>query len=243
MRFVAEIDVRSVLGAIRVPTLIIHRTEELVVPVALARHLAAEIRGARLVELPGVDHPPWIGDVEPVLDELEEFVTGQRSALREADRVLATVLFTDIVSSTERATRLGDSAWVELLDRHDQLVRRSLRANGGRESQWTGDGFLATFDSPSRAVRCAAAIRDDARSLGLEVRAGLHTGEVERRGEEVRGIAVHIGARVGSLARPSEVLVSTTVRDLVLGSGYTFADRGTHRLKGIDGDWRLLSLD
>lgn len=241
-RFVRDIDVRSVLSSIQAPTLIIHRTDDRVVPVAHGRYLAEHIPNATLVELPGNDHVPWIGDVDAVLAAIEEFVTGTTSARADVDRVLATVLFTDIVGATERATRLGDARWRALLDRHDAAVREQLARHGGREVKTTGDGFLATFDSPSRAVRAAAAIVDATRAIGVQVRAGLHTGEVERRGDDVAGLAVHVGARVAAFADADEVVVSSTVRDLVLGAGFAFDDRGTHRLKGIDGEWRLLAL-
>jgi class 3 adenylate cyclase/alpha-beta hydrolase superfamily lysophospholipase len=236
-----EIDVRPVLPAIRVPTLILHRVGERELPVAGARYLATWIPGARYVELPGDDHSLWAGDSDAIIDEVEEFVTGVRPA-PEPDRVLATVLFTDIVGSTQRAAALGDRRWRELLDAHHAAVRRELARFRGREVKTTGDGFLAAFDGPARAVRCAAAIRDAVRQLGIEIRAGLHTGEVELLGDDVGGIAVHIGARVAAEAGPGEVLVSSTVKDLVAGSGLEFDDRGARALKGVPGEWRLFAV-
>jgi pimeloyl-ACP methyl ester carboxylesterase len=238
---VYAIDVRQVLSTVRIPTLVLHRTEETAIPVESARFLADRIPGARLVELSGIDHVPWVGDTEAVVDEVEQFLTGTRHA-PEADRVLSTVLFTDIVGSTERAAELGDRRWRELLDRHDDVVRRHLTTFTGREIKTTGDGFLATFDGPARAIRCACAIRDEVGDIGLAVRAGVHTGECEVRGNDVGGVAVHIGARVASKARAGEVLVSSAVKDLVVGSGIAFADRGVHELKGVPGEWRLLAV-
>ena len=234
----AENDVRHVLPAIRVPTLVIHRTDAGFTATENGRYLAEHIPGARYVEVPGEDTFLWAGDAEPILGEVEEFLTGARRA-PETDRVLATVLFTDIVGSTQRAVELGDAAWKELLETHDELVRSRLRRFRGREIDTAGDGFLATFDGPARAIRCAQEVADGVRSLGLEVRAGLHTGEVELAGEHVRGVAVHIGARLVRLAGGGEVLVSSTVKDLVAGSGIEFEDRGTHVLKGIPGQWSL----
>ncbi len=242
LRFIGDIDVRSVLGSIQAPTLIVHRRDDLVVSVEHGRYLAEHIPNATYVELAGIDHVPWVGDADAVLDACEEFLTGTPPARVDVDRVLATVLFTDIVGSTERATQLGDARWRALLDRHDAVVREQLARHGGREVKTTGDGFLATFDSPSRAVRAAAAIVAATRDAGVPVRAGLHTGEIERRGDDVAGLAVHVGARVAALAGESEILVSSTVRDLVLGAEFRFDDRGLHTLKGVDGDWRLLAL-
>ena len=241
MRFIAAIDVRDVLEAIRVPTLIIHREGDLVTPVAHGRYLAQHIAGARYVELPGFDHVPWVGDADAVLDELEEFLTGERPRGPETDRVLATVLFTDIAGSTERAAELGDRRWRELLDRHDTTARREVGANDGCVVKSTGDGILASFDSPSRAVRAAQALIAAARPLGVEIRAGVHTGEIERRGDDVAGLAVHVAARVMALAAPSELLASSTVRDLVLGGDFRFDDRGERALKGVDGRWPCTS--
>jgi pimeloyl-ACP methyl ester carboxylesterase len=235
-----DIDVRAVLPTLRVPTLVLHRRGDRVVNWRAGRELAAQIPGARYVELEGIDHLPWAGDTDAVLGEIEEFLTGTRTA-PEPDRVLATVMFTDIVGSTERATELGDARWRELLGEHDAVVRRELARFRGREVKSLGDGYLATFDGPARAIRCGAAIAEAAKSLGLEVRTGLHTGEVELIGDDVGGIAVHIAARVGSLAGGGEVLCSSTVKDLVAGSGIPFEDRGATELKGIPDEWRLFA--
>jgi class 3 adenylate cyclase len=231
------IDVRHVLPAVQAPTLVLHRSGDLDSHVDEGRYVAEHIPGARFVELPGADHAPWI-DADQVVDEIEEFLTGVRPA-PEPDRVLATVLFTDIVGSTERAAALGDRRWRELLEAHEGAVRRELARHGGREVDTAGDGFLATFDGPARAIRAACAIRESVRGLGLELRAGLHTGECDLANGKVRGIAVHTGARVAALAQPGEVLVSSTVRDLVAGSGIAFEERGEHELKGVPGTWRL----
>jgi class 3 adenylate cyclase len=235
-----EIDIRNVLPAIRVPTLVVHKTDDRAVPVEAGRYLAEHIPDAKLVERPGVDHFPFVGDYEGLVDEVEEFLTGSRRS-REPDRVLATVLFTDIVGSTERAAELGDRSWTELLDEHHRLVRGELERCRGKEVRISGDGFLATFDGPARAIRCALGIRDGVRELGLEIRAGLHTGEIELADTGIEGIAVHIGARIASLAGAGEVLASSTVKDLVVGSGIDFADHGTHDLKGVPGEWRVYS--
>ena len=240
-RITMEIDIRDVLPAIRVPTLVIHRTGDRVVPIGAGRYLAEHIPDATLLELPGDDHYPFSGDYEPALEELEEFLTGSRRG-REPDRVLATMLFTDIVGSTERAVELGDRRWKDLLADHHRVVRTALRQHRGNEVRLTGDGFLATFDGPARAIRCAEAIRDGVRTLGLEVRAGLHTGEIELADSGVEGVAVHIGARVSSLAGTGEILVSSTVKDLVVGSGVAFRDRGAHALKGVPGEWRVFAV-
>jgi class 3 adenylate cyclase len=242
MRMNSEIDIRPILPAIRVPTLVIHRTDDIAISVEGGRALAELIPQARLLELPGEDHLPYLGDnADRIVDEIEEFVTGSRAEI-EPDRVLATVLFTDLVNSTERATALGDRAWRALLDRHDALVRREFREFRGREVKALGDGFLATFDGPARAVRCAAAIVAALRALDLEVMAGIHTGEIEIKGEDIAGIAVHIAARVAALATAGQVLVSSTVRDLVAGSNLRFADQGTRALKGIPEEVRLFSV-
>lgn len=233
-----QIDLRGVLSAISAPTLVLHRSEE-IFPIEAAREIASRIRGARLVELPGRDHMPWFGDADAYVDEIEDFLTGTRAA-SQADRVLATVLVTDIVGSTELAAALGDGAWRALLARHDELVRAELRRYGGREVKQTGDGFLLTFDGPARAIRCAHAILAGTRDrLGLEVRAGVHTGEVDLVEGDVRGVAVHIAARVGALAGPGEALVSSTVRDLVIGSDLELEERGRTTLKGVPGQWSL----
>jgi class 3 adenylate cyclase len=233
-----EIDVRHILPATRVPTLILHRTAEHVIDVEHARYMARHIPGAKLAELPGEDHMAWFGDQDSILDEVEQFLTGRRHA-HEPERVLATVLFADIAGSTARAATLGDNSWRELLEAFYARVRQILHQYRGREISTSGDGFLATFDGPARAVRCASAIRDTVRSLNLEVRCGLHTGECELVGNDITGIAVHTGARVAALAAPGEVLVSQTVRDLVAGSGLVLEECGTYTLKGVPNEWRL----
>jgi class 3 adenylate cyclase len=237
-RITGTFDMRDVLPTVHVPTLVLHRTRDRDNPVEAGRDLADRIAGARFVELPGIDSYPWAGDQEPLLTEVQALVTGSRPA-EASDRVLATVLFTDIVGSTERAAAMGDRAWHELLERHHALVRELIAGHRGHEIDTAGDGFFATFDGPARAVRCARAIGQAVRGFGLEVRAGLHTGEVERAGADVRGIAVHIGARVSALARPGEVLVTQTVKELVAGSGLVFEDAGEHELKGVPDRWRL----
>jgi pimeloyl-ACP methyl ester carboxylesterase len=241
MRMNTQHDIREILPSIRVPTLVLHRRDDVDVKVEEGRWIASRIPGAKYVELSGDAHTLWGGDTDEIVDEVEEFLTGVRPA-RELDRVLATVLFTDLVGSTERAAELGDRGWSELLSAHDAAVRRELERFRGREVDTAGDGFLATFDGPARAVRCAVAVREAVRGLGLELRAGVHTGECELDGDKVRGIAVHTGARVASLAEPGEVLVSSTVKDLVAGSGIEFEDRGTHELKGVPGEWRVFAV-
>jgi class 3 adenylate cyclase len=233
-----EIDVRDILPAVNVPTLILHRTDERIAPVEGARYMAERIPNAKLVELEGADHLPMLGDFDAIQDEVEEFLTGVRRP-PVYDRVLSTVLFTDIVGSTVRAAEMGDGRWRDLLARHDELVRGRLVRFGGREVKHTGDGFLATFDGPARAVRCASDIAGAVRTAGLEIRAGLHTGECELRPADIGGIAVHIAARVMALAGPGEVLTSSTVKDLVVGSGLSFADRGMHALKGVPDEWHV----
>ena len=240
-QMIFQIDVRHLLSAIRVPTLVVYRTAD-IQHAAGSRYLGAHIPGAKVVELPGNTYWPYLGDQDAILDEIEEFLTGVRP-VPAPDRALATVLFTDIVSSTERAAALGDDAWTRTLDRHDALVAREVERHRGRRINTTGDGMLATFDGPARAVRCAQAICEAVRPLGVEVRAGLHTGEIEFRGADIGGIAVHIGQRVSGLAGPREVLVSSTVKDLVAGSGITFADRGSHVLKGVPDEWRLFAVE
>jgi class 3 adenylate cyclase len=240
LEMVQDTDVRHVLPAIRVPTLVIHRAEDRIVPAEHGRYLGEHIPGARYVELPRADHLWWI-EGDDILDEVESFLTGAKAAY-EPDRVLATVMFTDIVDSTTRAAELGDRRWRDLVEEHDKLVRARLERYRGQEVKTLGDGFLATFDGPGRAIRCAADLRDGVRRLGLELRAGLHTGECEVAGDDIRGIAVNIGARVGARAGPGEVLVSQTVKDLVAGSGLHFEDRGEHELKGVPGSWRLYSV-
>ena len=241
MGMVVDVDVRSVLPTISVPTLVVHRRDDTVMPVRQARYLAEHIPGARLVEVPGRDYVYFVGDQTPLLDEVQEFLTGVREQA-VPDRLLLTVLFTDIGDSTTLATELGDRAWRDLLESHHAAVRRQLERFRGREVDTAGDGFFATFDGPARGIRCAQAIVDAVRPLGLSVRAGLHTGECEVIGDKVGGVAVHVGARVSAAARPGEVLVSGTVRDLVAGSGIPFTDRGRHALKGLPGEWELCAV-
>ena len=242
MRVGMAIDVRDVVPTVRVPTLIVHRVDDPICHIENARFLAANIKGARYVELPGSLHIPWAGTGgDEILAEVREFLTGVPEA-PESNRVLATVLFTDIVGSSERATELGDARWRELLEAHHAAVRRELERFRGRELDTAGDGFLASFDGPARAIRTARAAVDAVRGIGLDIRAGVHTGECEVIGDKLAGIAVHIGARVAGQARPGEVLVSSTVRDLVAGSGLEFEDRGQTPLKGIPGEWRLFAL-
>jgi class 3 adenylate cyclase len=236
-RLFGTIDVRALLPTIQAPTLVVQRLNDRVTLPCQGRYLADHIPGARYFEQAG-DHVLWLGDTDELFEEIEEFLTGARGAA-DTDRVLATVMFTDLVGSTKRAAALGDRRWQDLLSDHDAATRRALERYRGHEITTTGDGFLATFDGPARAIRCACAIRDEARELGLEIRAGLHTGEVEVRGRDITGIAVHIGQRVSSLAGAGEVMVSGTVRDLVVGSKIQFEERGEHALKGIDGSWRL----
>ena len=236
-----QMDIRNVLPAIRVPALVLHSLNDRTLPIEGGRYLATHIPGAKLVEMTGTDHVPWLEDADAICEEIEEFLTGARSG-PEADRVLATVLFTDIVGSSERAAELGDHAWRDLLENHHSLVRRELERFRGREIDTAGDGFLASFDGPARAILCAIAIAEQNRSLGIDVRAGLHTGECEKMGEKLGGIALHIGARVMALAGAGEVMVSSTVKDLVAGSGLSFEDRDTHTLKGIPGEWHLFSV-
>jgi class 3 adenylate cyclase len=235
-----ELDLSEILPSIQVPTLVTHRTGDFI-PVEGGRYAAATIPGATFVELAGVDHVPWFGDSDALVAEIEEFLTGARHA-PEPERMLTTILFTDIVGSTERAAELGDARWRELLQAHDSAVRRELERHRGREIKTIGDGFLAGFDGPARAIRCAGAIRDAVRDLGMEVRAGVHTGECELLDGDLGGMAVHIGARVGACADPGEVLVSGTVKDLVVGSGIEFVDRGERELKGVPGEWRVFAV-
>ena len=237
-----ELDIREVLPAIQAPTLVLHRRGDRMVDIAMGRYLAGHIPGAKLVELEGTDHLFFTGDADVILDEIQEFLTGVRPQPL-VERVLATVLFTDIVGSTQRAADLGDERWVELLHSHDTVVRRQLDRFQGREVNTMGDGFMATFDGPARAIRCATAIRDAVRAIGLEVRAGLHTGEVELSDGDVAGIAVHLAARVAAAAREGEVLVSRTVVDLVAGSGLVFVACGEHTLKGVPGEWELYAVE
>jgi class 3 adenylate cyclase len=238
-----QTDVRPVLPTIRVPTLVVHRRDDPFAEVARenGRYIAQHVPGARLVELPGSDSAAYGDGAESLAGEIEEFFTGIRRST-DADRVLATLLFTDIVGSTEMAARLGDAAWKRMLAEHDERARAQVDFHRGRWINTTGDGLLATFDGPARAVRCARSIGGAVRELGIEIRAGCHAGEVELAGSDVRGIAVHIAARVAALAGPGEVLVSSTVKDLVAGSGLVFEDRGAHRLKGVPEPWRLFAL-
>lgn len=243
MRMNSQIDITDILPSVKVPTLIIHRRDDVTVNVEGGRLLAERIPNAKYVELSGVDHLPAVGEnPNRILDEMAQFLTGELRPI-ETERILATVLFTDIVDSTKRAVELGDRQWRDLLERHHSLVRGELKRFRGQEIDTAGDGFFATFDGPARGIRCACAIRDAVSSLGLTIRAGLHTGECEVLGEKVSGIAVHIGARVMNKADTSEVLVSSTVKDLVAGSGLNFNDRGKYALKGIPGEWRLFLVE
>jgi class 3 adenylate cyclase len=238
-----ETDVRHLLGAVHIPTLVMHQRGDRAVSVHGGRWLAEQIPDARFLELPGIDHQFWWVETirDAVASEIEEFMTGVRP-LPRVNRVLATVVFTDIVGSTERAADLGDRRWRELLEQHHAMMRRKISEYRGREIDTAGDGFLMSFDGPARGVRCANAIIDDARGLDLEVRAGVHTGECEIMGDKLSGLAVHIGARVAANAGPGEVLISSTVKDLVAGSGLRFADRGMRTLKGVPGEWRIFAL-
>jgi class 3 adenylate cyclase len=238
---IGEFDVRDVLPSIRVPTLVLHRRDDSFIKIEHSRYIAEHVPGATFVELEGGDNMYSIGDSEALIGEIDEFLTGERHHV-EADRMLATVLFTDICDSTEHAARMGDRGWRFMLERHDALFRRALERHRGREVKRTGDGFLATFDGPARAIRCAADHAESVASIGLEVRAGLHTGELEVMDGDLGGMAVHIAARVMDRAGPCEVLVSGTVKDLVVGSGISFEERGEHALRGVPGEWRLFSV-
>jgi class 3 adenylate cyclase len=240
-RMLTASDARHVLSHIQVPTLIIHRKGNRLVEVGHGRYLADHIPGARFVQLSGDDHLPFVGDADAIIAEIQEFLTGARG-VPEPDRVLATVLFTDIVDSTPRAVELGDRRWRDLLETHNQMVRRQLERHGGREANFTGDGFMAAFDGPARAIRCAIAIREGARQIDLQIRAGLHTGECEIQGGTLTGIAVNAAARIAGLAGSGTILVSNTVRDLVAGSGFRFEDRGEHALKGFPEARRLFAV-
>jgi pimeloyl-ACP methyl ester carboxylesterase len=241
VRMLVEIDVRDVLPLVTVPTLIVHRNGDAVAPIEGARFMAERIPGARLVELTG-DHSPVTGDTDAILDQIEEFVTGRPALRAGADRVFATVMFTDIVDSTPRAAAMGDRRWSELLEGHHRVMRQQLKRFGGHEVKTTGDGFLTTFDGPARAIRCALTTSEATQEIGLPLRAGLHAGECEQRHGDISGIAVHTAARVAALAGPGEVLVSRTVKDLVAGSGLQFEDRGRHTLKGVPDEWRLFAV-
>ena len=243
LRSTWQVDLRPILEAIRVPALVVHRRHDRTSHIRNGRAVADAIPTARFVELAGQDGYPWGWDADALLDEIEEFVTGQRRR-PSSHRALATVLFTDIARSTERAAELGDQRWLGLLEQHDAASRRVVREHSGRIVKTTGDGVLALFDTPTRAVRAACALRDEVRAFGVEIRAGLHTGECELRADDdVGGIAVHVGARVAAIAGPGDVLASSTVSDLAAGSGIRFADRGVHRLKGIPEPWRLVAVD
>ncbi len=237
----AEADVREALARIGAPTLVLHRVGATFIPIGQGRYVAEHIAGSRFIELPGADVLYWVGDAGPMLDEIEEFVTGVRGGA-ESERVLATIMFTDIVGSTQRAAELGDHRWRDLLDNHDQVVRHEIQRFGGREVNTAGDGFVVTFSSPSAALACADAIVGSVRVLGIDVRVGIHAGEVEVRGTDVAGMAVHIAARVSALAGAGEVLVSSTLRDIVTGSRHAFVERGEHELKGVPGVWRMYAL-
>jgi class 3 adenylate cyclase len=236
-----EIDVRPILPIIRVPTLVLHRTGDRALNAGQGRYLAEHIPGAKFTELPGEDHLWWVGDSNAIADEIEVFLTGERRAV-EADRALMTVLFTDIIGSTKRAAELGDRRWRDLLDSHNAIAHSEIARFRGNSVKNTGDGILATFDSPGRAIDCALALGRDLRGLGLPIRAGLHTGEVELMGKDIGGIAVHIAARVLEEAAADEVWASRTVKDLVVGSHFKFMQSGTYRLKGVVGDWPLYSV-
>jgi class 3 adenylate cyclase len=242
LRMNSDVDIRHVLPSIRVPTLVLHSVNDRCIDVRQGRYLAQNIEGAKYVELQGPDHVPFLSDADVIADEIEEFLTGVRPHVAAVDRVLATVLFTDIVGSTEKAVALGDSRWHQLIESHHQAVRREIDHFRGREIDTAGDGFFAAFDGPARGIRCACAISEAVHPLGIEVRAGLHTGECEVMGDKYGGIAVHIGARVAAQAQPGEVLVSSTVKDLVAGSGLAFDDRGVRNLKGVPGDWHLFAV-
>jgi class 3 adenylate cyclase len=241
MPVVSELDIRALLPTVRVPTLVVQYTNDSLIPPADGKYVADHIPGAKYVELPGRNLYHYVEPWRESFQHVAEFLTGEQPDVAD-DRVLATVLFTDIVESTRRAAELGDRDWHALLDAHDAVVRSQLARFRGREINTSGDGFLAMFDGPQRAIRCAMAIRDAVQSLGIEVRAGLHSGECEVRGDDIGGIGVHIGARVSALAGPNEVLVSSTLRDLVIGSGLEFEERGAHQLKGVPGEWRLLAV-
>lgn len=236
-----EIDIRSLLPTVRVPTLLLHRAGDRLINVEASRYMARRIPGARLVELAGDDHLVFLGDSDTVLAEIQEFLTGARPPAAQ-DTTLATVLFVDIAGSTEKAAALGDARWRDLLDAFLTTVRQELERHRGSLIDTAGDGVFASFDGPARAIRCACAIRDRAAALGLTVRAGLHTGECQTAGGKLAGLAVHIGARVAATAQPGQVMVSNTVKDLVAGSGQRFADQGVHALKGVPGEWRLFAV-
>ena len=240
-RMSMEIDIRAILPTLHVPTLVLHRSGDRLIRIEEGRYVAEHIPGAKLVELNGIDHFWWVGDTESIVNEIQLFLTGEQQVL-EPDRVLATLLFTDIVESTKRAAEIGDRRWHDLLDIHDTSMRKEIARFRGRAVKTTGDGFLATFDGPARAIHCAFALRDEAQKLGIEIRAGLHTGEIELMEHDVGGIAVHLAARVMAQAQANEVWLSRTVKDLVVGSGFEFSERGAFSLKGIPGEWNLFTV-
>ena len=237
------IDVRDILSTIRVPTLVLHRVGDRPINVAQGRYLAEHIPGAKFAELSGDDHLWWVGDSEAIVNEIQAFLTGEQPPPLETDRVLATVLFTDIVDSTKRAAEMGDSRWKDVLDTHNAILHREIDRFRGRAVRGTGDGILAVFDGPGRAIRCGIAVSGELRQLGIKIRAGVHTGEIDLMGEDIGGIAVNIAARVLAEAAANELWVSRTVKDLVVGSGFKFAERGSYGLKGVPGEWSLFSVE
>jgi len=241
LRMYGQIDVSAILPSIHIPTLVLHRTADLAIEVEQSRYLAEHIPGAKLVELVGNDHLWWVGDTEAIVNEIAEFLTGEQQTI-EPDRVLATVLFTDMVDSTKRAAELGDRRWCDLLSNHHAMLSKQIERFRGRYVESTGDGCLATFDGPARAIRCALAINAESRRTGLEIRVGLHTGEIELKDKAIRGLSVHIAARVLGKAQPNEVWLSRTVKDLVVGSGFEFHEQGEFKLKGIPGEWQLYTV-
>jgi class 3 adenylate cyclase len=243
MEMNTAIDVRDILPTIRVPTLVLHRVGDRVVDIEQGRYFAKHIPGAKFVELNGDDHLWWVGDSEAIVNEVQAFLTGEQPPPIETDRVLATVLFTDIVDSTKRAAEMGDSRWRNVLDSHNAVMLKEISRFRGRAIRSTGDGYLAVFDGPGRAIRCGSAVRRELSQLGIEIRAGVHTGEIDLMGEDVGGIAVHIAARVLAEAASNEVWVSRTVKDLVVGSGFKFSETGTYSLKGVPGEWGLFSVE
>lgn len=241
-KMIQAIDVRDILPTVRVPTLVLHRVGDLVVDIDQGRYLAENIPGAKIVELPGEDHLWWVGDTEALVNEVQVFLTGEQSTI-EIDRVLATVLFTDIVDSTKRAAEMGDSRWKDVLDTHNVVMLREIDRFRGRTVRSTGDGFLAVFDGPGRAIRCGSAVSRELRQLGIEIRVGVHTGEIDLMGEDIGGISVNIAARVLAEAANNEVWTSRTVKDLVVGSGFEFTEKGNYSLKGVPGEWGLFSVE
>jgi class 3 adenylate cyclase len=236
------IDIRDILPSIQVPTIVLHRTGDRPIEIEQGQYLAKNIPGAKFLELSGEDHLWWVGDSESIVNEIQEFLTGEQPPM-EIDRVLATVLFTDIVDSTKRTAEMGDSRWKDVLDTHNAVMVKEINRFRGRTIRSTGDGYLAVFDGPGRAIRCGTAVRNELGQHGIEIRTGLHTGEIDLMGDDVGGIAVNIAARVLAEAADNEVWVSRTVKDLVVGSGFTFEERGTHNLKGVPGEWSLYSVE